>query len=238
MIPSHSATEEQRLQAARHSNLLDEAQKEEFEALVRLIATITGCPVSLISIVDQNYQWFKAKTGLELDQTSRDISFCTHTIAQGDLMIVEDAHLDERFDGNPLVYGEYGVRFYAGVPFRSPDGYCVGTVCVLDQQPRRLNTAQIDALRLVAQKVAELLWLRGRNEELRRQYNAALDRIGQELHEDYAQAITACLKFMELAQDSEGMAQASIGRTQQVLQEVLNRMRQLSQQIKPIHFMF
>lgn len=245
--------EEKRLAAVRQSHILDTPQEEAYTSLVELIASIADCPISLISIMDKDRQWFKALKGLEESETTREIAFCNHTIVQDGLFIVEDALKDERFANNPFVTGPANIRFYAGVPFKSPDGYPLGTVCVLDTEPKQLSPAKRNALQLVADQVAELVWLRTNQEQATQQkaeverqqkqqfeeqqamHEAVLSRIGNELHEDYAQSIAACMKFMELAQVSTEITQASILRTQSVLHDLLQKMRELSAEINPSH---
>lgn len=244
--------EKARLKAVRDVHILDTPEEEEYNSLVQLIAAITDCPISLISIVDEDRQWFKARKGLTDQGTSREMAFCSHTIMQDEVMIIEDALKDERFSQNPFVRGAYKVRFYAGVPVKSPEGHAMGSVCVLDTKPRQLSEAKQKALQVVANKVGELLWLRKRDrqseklsvgqseessiDELKEQHQRILDLIGYKLHEDYAQSIAACMKFMEIAQSSDELASPTIARTREVLSDVLERMRQLSQQINPTHF--
>lgn len=141
------ANEAKRLQALRDLQVLDTAPEREFEALVSAAALVCGTPVSLITLVEQERQWFKANYGLPgVEETPRDISFCAHAIYGDGLMEVEDATTDPRFAHNPLVTGEPDVRFYAGVPLTLANGQSVGTLCVIDRTPRKLTSKQRDIL--------------------------------------------------------------------------------------------
>jgi GAF domain-containing protein len=235
--------EHRRLAALASLQLQVSPKEDEYTALVELIAAITGCPISMVSIVEKDHQWFKAKKGTHLCATSRNEAFCSYTIVQDDVLVVEDALQDERFCQLQLVTGARAIRFYAGVPIKSPDGDAIGTVCVLDTKPRRLSVAKRKALQVVANQVAELLWLRRQQQQtqasvsqIEANHNAELSRIGYELHEDFAQSIAACMKFMEIGKTSTDLTAATLDQTQKVLQDVLNKMRNLSVEINPSHF--
>src|SRR6185503_9710541 len=113
-----------------------------------------------ITLVDENRQWFKSKVGVTVSETSRDISFCAHAITQVDLFIVPDATKDDRFANSPLVVSEPNIRFYAGAPLITADGYALGTICVIDKVPRELRPDQKQALRILARHVVSQLELR------------------------------------------------------------------------------
>lgn len=138
--------------------VLDSEPEAEFDALVRAAAAVCGVPISLVSLVDTERQWFKARLGLsDSTQTPRDVSFCAHAILQDDVFEVPDACQDERFADNPLVASEPRIRFYAGAPVILSSGDCVGTLCVIDREPRRLNGQQREVLQGLSQVVARLL---------------------------------------------------------------------------------
>jgi GAF domain-containing protein len=147
--------EELRLAALRELDLLDSEPEEAFDALVRRAAAATGAPVAVITLVDEARQWFKARVNLELESTDRDLSFCAHAIlTPDDLTVVPDTLEDERFADNLLVAEDPNIRFYAGAPIFTPDGYPVGTLCVIDTAPRGLSDDQAQALRELAAEVS------------------------------------------------------------------------------------
>jgi GAF domain-containing protein len=147
--------EEARLKALRELEILDTEPEEEFDELVHRAAAATGAPIAVITLVDEARQWFKARVNLELESTDRDLSFCAHAIlTPDDLTIVPDTREDERFADNLLVTEDPNIRFYAGAPIFTPDGHPVGTLCVIDDAPRRLSDEQAQALRELAQEVS------------------------------------------------------------------------------------
>lgn len=154
--------EPQRLESLRQYAVLDTPAEAAFDDLTELAAHICEAPIALISLIDENRQWFKSKVGLDASETSRDVAFCAHAIHQPDLFIVPDATLDERFADNPLVTGEPRIRFYAGAPLLTPDGHALGTLCVIDYQPRELRPDQQRALRVLSRNVIGQLELRRR----------------------------------------------------------------------------
>lgn len=162
-IPQNEA---RRLKVLWQYEVLDTVPEEVFDDLAELASTICEAPIALISLVDESRQWFKARVGFDVTETSRDVSFCSHAILQPGLFIVPDATKDERFKENPLVTGQPGIRFYAGAPLVAPDGHALGTLCVLDKQPRELNPSQLKAVRLLARLVVGQLELRRHSKEL------------------------------------------------------------------------
>jgi len=139
--------EDQRLAALQSLKMLDTPPDERFDRLTRMAAAAFDIPVSLVSLVDSRRQWLKSRCGIEVDETPREIAFCAHTILEDDLLIVPDARIDPRFADNPAVAGPPGVRFYAGAPVRTEDGFAVGTFCLIDTRPRSLSARQISLLR-------------------------------------------------------------------------------------------
>ena len=158
--PKRPSNENFRLQALYRYNVLDTAEEEEFDMLVELASRICETPISLITLVDEERQWFKARLGVDAEETERRLSFCAHAILQNDLLVVGDASQDERFFDNPLVASDPAVRFYAGAQIRSSDGHKLGTLCVLDTKPRELNWHQASALKILSAQASRLLELR------------------------------------------------------------------------------
>jgi PAS domain S-box-containing protein len=152
------AGEAQRLASLLSLDVLDTPPEAEFDALVRAAAAVCDTPISLISLLDAERQWFKANHGLPgAAQTPRDEAFCVHTVEQGDLFEVADASAHPLFRDNPLVTGGHGIRFYAGAPVRLDDGAVVGTLCVLDRKPRQLDDRQREVLKQLAIAAARAL---------------------------------------------------------------------------------
>ena len=172
--PTSSRVEAQRLSALQDYAVLDTAAEPSFDALTRLAAEILEVPIALISLVDVDRQWFKSRYGLDAPQTSREVSFCGHVVASENALVVPDALLDDRFSDNPLVTGDPHVRFYAGMPLLTPDGYVLGTLCAIDHRERRVSERQLSMLNLLARQVVELLELR-RHSRLLRQFKVTLD---------------------------------------------------------------
>jgi GGDEF domain-containing protein len=163
--------EADRLAALAAYQVLDSAPEESYRDLVTIIAGICQTPISAVSLVDGDRQWFKASVGLDVNQTPRDVAFCSRTIEDPDgLFIVEDATLNPDFSSNPLVTGEPHLRFYAGAPLVSPDGHVLGSLCVMDHRPRTLNEFQKKALEGLARQVVALMELRKAALALQRQH--------------------------------------------------------------------
>ncbi|MGX6605229.1 GAF domain-containing sensor histidine kinase [Micromonosporaceae bacterium Da 78-11] len=150
----------ERLAALYSLDILDTASDQDFDDIVALASNVCGVPMSLVSLLDTDRQWFKARVGTDLTETSRDMSFCAHAILGRDLLVVPDATKDARFADNPMVEGGHGIRFYAGAPLVTTDGYALGTLCVVDKEPRRLDVEQLQALRALARQVTSQLELR------------------------------------------------------------------------------
>jgi GAF domain-containing protein len=166
MKPSLPSNERRRLEVLWQHEILDTAPEQNLDDLTELAAFICDTPVALISLVDEKRQWFKARIGITATETARDISFCAHAILQKEVMVVPDALKDPRFATSPLVTGSPFIRFYAGAPLLTADGFALGTLCVIDHQPRELYERQIKALRTLARVIMSQLELRRQVREL------------------------------------------------------------------------
>src|ERR1700724_54545 len=159
--------EADRLRALRSYRILDTKPEERFDELTQLAALICGVPISLISLIDTDRQWFKSRFGLDVQETPRAQAFCTHAIMQPEMFVVPDASKDERFAHNPLVTGDLHIRFYAGAPLAARDGHLLGTLCVIDREPHVLTDAQKEALQIVGRLVIANMELRSDLQELK-----------------------------------------------------------------------
>lgn len=148
--PAELPGEARRLAALAESGLMDTPAEEVFDRLVRLAAQVTDCPIALVSFLDERRQWFKARIGIDLAETPREWAFCSHVLEAGAVMMVADTADDPRFVHNPLVTGAPHARFYAGVPLSDAHGRQLGTLCVLDREPRRLRERELRALHELA----------------------------------------------------------------------------------------
>lgn len=151
--PDTAQDEQTRLETLRSLSILDTPPEERFDHLTRMAKRLFGVPVALVSLVDENRQWFKSRVGLSTTETSRDISFCGHAILGDEVFVIPNAIEDERFADNPLVLNDPNIRFYAGCPLSAPNGQKLGTLCIIDRQPRELGREDIEALKDLASMV-------------------------------------------------------------------------------------
>ncbi|MBD1394242.1 PAS domain S-box protein [Mucilaginibacter glaciei] len=159
--------EVERLKALDEYEILDSLSEQEFDRITELASIICDVPISLVSLIDHDRQWFKSNKGLNVQETARDISFCRHTIMEPNLMEVHDASMDDRFRDNILVTGKPDIRFYAGYPLIDPRGYALGTLCVIDRKPKTLTAQQKRALALLGEEVIALIVERRQKQELK-----------------------------------------------------------------------
>jgi hypothetical protein len=147
--------EHERLRELLSLEILDTGHESQFDEIVQLASHICEAPITLVSLVDESRQWFKAKVGIDVTETPRDAAFCSHTLLEDDLLVVEDLRNDERFRENPFVTGDPNITFYAGSPLRTSNGYNIGTLCVLDTRKRQLTETQRTALQLLSRQVVK-----------------------------------------------------------------------------------
>lgn len=216
--PPIPTDEVERLEALEGYEILDTPPEEAFDDLTMLAATSTHVPISLISLVDRERQWFKSRTGLDVEETPRSISFCGHVVASGQILVVEDAMQDERFYDNPLVTGSPNIRFYAGAPLTDPRGLCLGTLCIIDPEPRRLTEVEQQQLIALARQVVRLLEARRvlmerrhvelalvREKKRLEQSNAELEQYAAVCSHDLKEPLRMMTSFAEiLAEELEG----------------------------------
>src|SRR5689334_13432290 len=201
--PTRIGDEAARLAALAAYDVLDSPAESAFDDLAALAARICGAPMAAISLVDAERQWFKARFGLPVGETPREVAFCAHAIRGSGLMVVEDASADARFAANPLVTAEPGIRFYAGAPLHDPDGHALGTLCILDRVPRQLSAEQAAALEVLSREVVSRLELRRTSAGLvkalaaQRQQAEAL-RVSEELKTRMIECSQDCVKVLDL----------------------------------------
>ncbi|MDB4941455.1 MAG: sensory box protein [Labilithrix sp.] len=196
-VPPHPR-ERERLAALQELQLLDTLPEQVFEDVVAVASALCGTPVSMFSLVDETRQWFKARLGFDGEETPRDIALCSHAILGDELLEVPDARQDARFADNPLVTSA-GLRFYAGMPIRSPGGLPIGTLCVIDSMPRELTAAQRKALAALARQLEYVLFARAQILEAqdRERRVRALEVLLRETNEDAMREATLLSALME-----------------------------------------
>lgn len=177
----------ERLRALRDYQVLDTPPEAAFDNITHLAAQMFGAPIALVSLVDEARQWFKSRVGIDDTETPRSVAFCDHAIREQSPLVVADATADPRFVHNPLVTGTLGVRFYCGVPLRTPEGHALGTLCIIDRVPRTIDAAQLESLQALAHQVELELEFRRRVLLL----EAGLER--QERHQRSRELLAAML---------------------------------------------
>jgi GAF domain-containing protein len=169
---------DKRVEKLEQYELLDTMPESEFDDIVDLASAFFGMPISLISLLDSHRQWFKARVGVAVQETPIEIAFCNHAIAKpGEVMVVPDSLLDTRFKNNALAVNDPHVRFYAGAPLVTDDGFALGTLCVIDHQPRTFSPEQKRILQILANKVMERFEARKQHIEQQREIAAANKKI-------------------------------------------------------------
>ncbi len=190
----------ERINILKNLEILDTEFEKEYDDLVKLASSICNTPISLVSLIDNNRQWFKAKVGLEVRETGRDIAFCSHAILQDELFVVPNALEDERFCDNPLVIGEPNIRFYAGMPIKTKTGHKMGTLCIIDRVPRELTEHQKFALETLGNQLVNMLELRMQNKRLR-QLNDVQNKFISIISHDVKSPLSSLLTLVDMVSD-------------------------------------
>ena len=240
-----------RLDNLKSFDVLGTGAEEDFNDLAALTAQFFNCPVALVTLIDETQQWFKGKIGTDLKSNQRNLSFCAHTILTQEVMVVEDAANDDRFFDNPMVSGEFKIRFYAGAPITSPEGYNLGTICMFDQVAKTFSATEKNTLILLAKQAGKLLELRKKNlllresaEEIIVQKTRLLNNVlkMQEednssmayiLHEKLAQEVATGLLYLKTAEQDDANRRALINTAKKHLEHVLVDIKKLSNAIVP-----
>lgn len=236
--------ENERLNALARYRVLDTPPEPHFDHLVQLASHLCGTPMSLITLVDKERVWFKANLGFASDEVSRQLSFCSHMVSDTVPMVINDTNDDPRFAAHPLVSGDPKIRFYAGVPLLTPDGFNLGSLCVIDQQPRELSDFQAFALSSLAEQAMQLLEQRYFSlqkqaqmqviEQQRQQLQDAqllnqrlLKLLDQELQEPLDDLLTLLQSFLHQRESGSSVSTDWTAPMQHKLEDLAQVMRQL-----------
>ena len=192
--PEIPINETERLKALSEYRILGTKPEENYNNITKIASLTCGTPIALLSLVDSNRQWFKAKVGIEAEETVRDWSFCAHAIHSSEPLIVEDALKDERFFDNPLVRGEPKIRLYAGFPLQNDKNLRIGTLCVIDREPHGLTDKQFSIMQSLSRQAVAFLELRKRSINLIESYCSL---------EDSGNIISTC-SYCRKAKDTSG----------------------------------
>jgi signal transduction histidine kinase len=252
---SKEKEEELRIENLYSYDILDTDEEPEFNDLIKLACHICQCETAMISFVDTNRQWFKASINAPTRESDRESSFCTHTILDENLTIINDATQDSRFRNNPNVTGGMEIAFYAGAPIKSAAGYALGTVCVIDKVRKEgLTPIQESALTIIANQVSQLLELKLQNKQIlaytakvvnkeKKITGANIDTqedantyIATELSENFAQTLAASKMYIELALQEKNMSSSLLEKSKNGLTNVIRQLKNLSKSITPTTF--
>ncbi len=203
-IAKPPADEAARIAALQRYDILDTAPEESFDEITRLASYICGTAISTMTLVDTERQWFKSRVGLDATETPRDLAFCAHTILSPEALVVPDALQDVRFVDNPLVTDNPNIRFYAGIPLVTPDGFALGALCAIDRVPRQLSGQQLEAMRTLAKQVVQTMELRQSHRQLNElakrlsRVNEGKDQLFSMISHDLRSPVGGVLGMLEL----------------------------------------
>ena len=194
MRPPTPEDEPSRLGALRSYDILDTPEEQAYDDLTLLASHICETPIALISLVDEDRQWFKSRRGIELKETPRELSFCAHAIVEPGPLVIPDTLEDHRFAFHPLVLDPPNVRFYAGSPLRVAAGHAIGTICVIDQEPHTLDQSQMEALEALSRQVVAQMELRRQLAEVKKMAGLLpFCKICGKMRNDFGDTCTSCL---------------------------------------------
>lgn len=235
-IPKVTGNNEvERLQALRDYAILDTLPEQDFEDLTKIASEICQTPISLITFIDSERQWFKSSHGLDATETPRDNGFCALAIATpNEILTVKDSRDDSRFRDHPLVSGDPHIVFYAGVPLISPEGHPLGTICVIDKKPRELTTGQLDCLRALSHQVVKLLEFKRINENLKESQKEI--KVRNEELEKFAYTVSHDLKspLNNIIELSACLKEEQEGKQSKAGEEIINHITNSSMRLKSL----
>jgi GAF domain-containing protein len=225
--PTIPINENERLAALREYHILDSGAEKEFDEITMLASEICQTPISLVTMIDEGRQWFKAGFNLPVSEISRDIAFCSHAINHPlEPFVISDLRKDKRFSDHPFVTGEPHVVFYTGIPLTNPDGYALGTLCVLDTKKKKLSKNQLRSLQILAKQVIQLLELRKANMRLKtlkedlESRNEELEHFAYVVSHDIKSPLSSIVLSSEMLRENFGVG---IDEENDQLLKVLNR---------------
>ncbi len=238
VIAPKPPNEDARLKDLQQFEILDTENEKEFDGLVDLVSQICQCPIAIVNFIDSNRQWYKACHNLNAKEANRDESFCGHAIMTNEIFIISDATKDERFFDNPDVIGGLKVRFYAGAPIISSNGYNLGTVCAIDNVPKYLQKDQVKALKTIAEQVSHLLDMRKRNKQVLQSATSMLSEQKKVAQQNLKERDAEEQQSARLLQDDiipaiEGVKEKIGADNARELDSILARINRLSKRITP-----